>query len=116
MRVQLKCVRTETSMEHTRPHLALVKRKHEKVSEALEIAAVHRLPGQAKECVLKVPRTFSQWSANDAARKIGEFLDAAAGRAEGDEERAKMQRLHVAAKLTDRYQPHAPRGALCYGP
>eukprot|EP00873_Tetraselmis_striata_P016085 jgi/Tetstr1/436349/TSEL_025185.t1 len=73
-------------MKHTRRHLALVKRKHE------------------------------ERSANDAAMKIGEFLDAVAGRAEDDAERAKMQRPHVAAKLTDRYQPHAPPGALCYGP
>eukprot|EP00873_Tetraselmis_striata_P019008 jgi/Tetstr1/439272/TSEL_027714.t1 len=97
-------------------YLKLPQRKHEEVSEALEIAAVHRLlAGQASECVLKVPRTFSQWSANNAAKKIGEFLDAAACRAEDDAEGARLQR-HVAAKLTDRYQPLAPSGAPCYGP
>eukprot|EP00873_Tetraselmis_striata_P025485 jgi/Tetstr1/445749/TSEL_033397.t1 len=99
-------------MEQTRRHLALVKRKREKVSEALEIAAVHRLPaGHANECVLKVPRTFSQWSANNAAKKIGEFLDAAAGRAEDDAEGVRLQR-HVASKLTDATSPLPIRSAV----
>eukprot|EP00873_Tetraselmis_striata_P008843 jgi/Tetstr1/429107/TSEL_019069.t1 len=62
MRMQLERARKEATLENTRRHLALVKRKHEEVSEALEIAAVHCLPArQASECVLKVPRTFSQW-------------------------------------------------------
>eukprot|EP00873_Tetraselmis_striata_P022732 jgi/Tetstr1/442996/TSEL_031056.t1 len=106
-------------MEHTRRHLGLVKRKHE-VSEALEIAAVHLLSsskaGQRVRLEGAPPRTFShQWSANNAAKKIGGFLDAVAGRAEDDTEGARLQR-HVAAKLTDRYQPPAPSGAPCYGP
>eukprot|EP00873_Tetraselmis_striata_P042674 jgi/Tetstr1/462938/TSEL_007886.t1 len=116
MRHQLEHARKEATLENTRRHLALVKRKHEEVSEALEIAAVLRLPtGQANERVLKVRRTFSHWSANNAAKKMGEFLDAAAGRAADDAEGAKLQR-RVAAKLTDRYQPPAPSGAPCYGP
>eukprot|EP00873_Tetraselmis_striata_P017534 jgi/Tetstr1/437798/TSEL_002837.t1 len=85
MRVQLDRARKEAAMEHTRPHLALVKRKHEELS------------------------------ANNAAKKIGAFLDAAVGRAKDDAEGAKLQR-HVAAKLTGRYQPRATSGVLCYGP
>eukprot|EP00873_Tetraselmis_striata_P046342 jgi/Tetstr1/466606/TSEL_011094.t1 len=77
---------------------------------------MHRLPaGQSSECVLKVPRTFLQWSANNAAKKIGEFPNGAACRAEDDAGGARLK-LHVAAKLTDRYQPPAPSGAPCYGP
>eukprot|EP00873_Tetraselmis_striata_P045323 jgi/Tetstr1/465587/TSEL_010234.t1 len=39
MRVQLERARKEATLENTRRHLPLVKRKHEEVSEALEIAA-----------------------------------------------------------------------------
>eukprot|EP00873_Tetraselmis_striata_P028422 jgi/Tetstr1/448686/TSEL_035926.t1 len=62
MHVQLERARKEATMEHTRRHLALVKRKHEK------------------------------WSANNAAKKIGKFLDVAAGRAKDAAEGAGLQR------------------------
>eukprot|EP00873_Tetraselmis_striata_P029351 jgi/Tetstr1/449615/TSEL_036702.t2 len=59
-------------MEHTRRHLALVKRKHEEVSEALEIAVVHRLPaGQGSACVLNVSdlHLLAMLSSNRAVRE-----------------------------------------------
>eukprot|EP00873_Tetraselmis_striata_P027255 jgi/Tetstr1/447519/TSEL_034899.t1 len=82
MRVQLERARKEATLENTRRHLALVKRKHEEVSEALEIVAVHRLPARhASECVLKVPRTFSQCDKKHhrMIRGIGQWFDPVKG-------------------------------------
>lgn len=117
LRVQLERSRKEATVMNTRRHIADVKRKHGDIVEALEAGEAHCQRGSRdNERVLKLPRSFSQWSANNAAEAMGEFLEAAASRAADEAEGARLQR-HVAAKLTARFQPApASRAGPCYGP
>lgn len=54
-----------------------------------------------KRPCLEAARNFSEWSANNAARGVEEFLDETAMRADDKAQEGGLQR-HVAAKLIDR--------------
>lgn len=116
LRAQLDRARKDATLQDTRRHLADLKRKHEDIKDAHnEALQVEELHGNPNTRVLKLPRRFSRWSANNAASAIGEFLESAAARAVDAGEGVKLQR-HVAAKLVERFQPADPTEGPCYGP